>query len=155
MEQNKISPLNRNNEELILDLCENKYGFKPKLQFFKKGEKKIWAFKGKISKDFFIDINKCTKIEIIGFYFGFIDENDLRLSNDACQLFRKEIKKNIFELNDKQAEEWLKGNDLILEEKPDLKEGYIILKNKDELIGCGKLTGSRIWNYVNKERRVR
>ena len=61
------------------------------------------------------------------------------------------ITKNIFELSDEQALEWLKGNDLQI--KTDYS--WKILKHKNEFIGCGKSTGEKITNFMPKERRIK
>ena len=55
------------------------------------------------------------------------------------------------EINDSQAEDWFKGNDLDIK----AESAFKILKNNDEFIGCGKSTGDRITNFVPKERRIK
>jgi len=52
---------------------------------------------------------------------------------------------------DKQAEDWLRGNDLQIK----LDRNFKILQHNHEFIGCGKSTGERITNSVPKERRIK
>jgi NOL1/NOP2/fmu family ribosome biogenesis protein len=73
------------------------------------------------------------------------------LTFDALSIFKNQITKNIIEIDDKNAEEWLRGNDLQI--KSD--RGFKILKNNNEFIGCGKSTGEKITNFVPKERRIK
>jgi len=84
----------------------------------------------------------------------------MRLSFDAIYALKDQITKNIIELEDKQAEEFLKGRDLLLteEDKKRLKnesKGFKILSHKGEFIGSGKFSEERIINYMPKERRLR
>ncbi len=89
------------------------------------------------------------KINNIGLYFLTIMNDGLRFSIDGSQLF--EAKKNILELDEKQFEEWMVGNDLNLE----FDKGYVIVKHKNEFLGCGKSLGERVLNFVPKGRRVK
>ena len=52
---------------------------------------------------------------------------------------------------DKQAEKWLKGEDLDIKDTNDFK----IIKNNNKIIGCGKSTTEQIKNFVPKERRIK
>ena len=55
------------------------------------------------------------------------------------------------EINDEQADQWLRGNDLDIK----AESAFKILKNNNEFLGCGKSTGDRITNFVPKERRIK
>ena len=65
-------------------------------------------------------------------------------------LVGKTAKKNVLELNDKQSKYWLSGQDFEVES--DLK-GFVLIKNKNEFLGCGKIVNKKLYNYVPKERR--
>lgn len=105
-----------------------------------------------ISKDFSkIDITE-LRINSLGLYFGELYNNELRLSIEGSQIIGKTAKKNILELNEKQAEQWLKGLDLDLQNN--YESGFYIIKTNYNYIGCGKIVNKKLFNYVPKERRL-
>lgn len=117
------------------------------LQF---GEEKLRAYSGSFSIEELNILNANLRIEKLGLYFAKALPEGLRLTFDGVQLFKNQIIKNIIEINDKQAEEWFKGNDLIIQSENVFK----ILKYNNEFVGCGKSTGEKITNFVPKERRI-
>jgi NOL1/NOP2/fmu family ribosome biogenesis protein len=122
------------------------------------GKEKIRGYSGILSTDELIEIEKAIGIELIGAYFFHHYKDNLRLSPDAIHLLKDKITKNILEINETQAKEWFKGQDILLtkEEQAKFKEEsktFKIIKYKDDLIGSGKLTEDRIVNYMPKERR--
>ena len=64
---------------------------------------------------------------------------------------RKQITKNIIEINNQQLQLWLRGYDLEIA----APRGIIILKYKDDLVGIGKSNEEKIFNYVPKERKLK
>jgi len=90
------------------------------------------------------------KIKVFGgFYLGKMEKTGLRLSFDACQLFSNQIKKYI-EIDDEKARRWFNGEDIEVKTE---KEGFFVLKNKEDFIGCGFVKDGKIKNYVPKDRR--
>ena len=71
---------------------------------------------------------------------------------EGVQMLKDQIKKNIIELDEKQAEGWMKGEDLDIQTQ---KRGFVILKHKDDFLGCGKASEYKIGNFVPKSRRLR
>ncbi len=116
------------------------------------GKEKIRAFSGNLSKEEIMQLTKTTLIETIGAYF-INRSNELRLTIDAIHLLKDQITKNIVEINDIQINEWLKGNNIIVNNN--IQTGPVILKYKDELVCYGKSDGLKILNYLPKERRVK
>ncbi len=115
------------------------------------GKEKLRAYSGNLSIEELNKLDAELRIENLGLYFAKEQADGIRLTFDGIQLFKKQITKNIIELNDKQAEDWLKGQDLIIKSDNTFK----ILKYKNEFIGCGKSTCKRITNFVPKERRLK
>ena len=115
------------------------------------GREKIRGFSGSFTKEELIDLSESINIELLGTYL-IKTEGDLRLSFDALHLLQDQITKNIFEINDQQYELWMRGHDLM-----DVKteKGTLVIKYKNDFIGCGKSNGEKISNYVPKERRLR
>jgi len=119
--------------------------------FLQFGKEKIRIYSGNLAKEDLNNLDKNTRIENMGLYFARIQPDGIRLTIDGIQLVKDQITKNIMELNDNQAEEWFKGNDLDIKAESSFK----ILKNNNEFIGCGKSTRDRITNFVPKERRIK
>lgn len=127
------------------------------------GKEKIRGYSGGLSVDEIIKFNNEIGIELLGLYLFHDYHDNLRFSFDAISALKDQITENILELNDKQAEEFLKGRDVTLtkEEQEKLNKeagtlGFKIIKHKGEFIGSGKLTQEgRIVNYMPKERRLR
>lgn len=136
----------------ILSQLSEQFGIQ-KLPFLllRFGKEKIRAFSGSLSSEELNTLDKNLRIENAGLYLGKQQRDGLRLSLDALSLLKGQITKNILKLTDKQAAEWFKGYDLLIE----TDRGFKILESKGEFIGCGKSTGQKITNFVPKERRVR
>lgn len=113
---------------------------------------KIRGFSGTLSREEIIKLSELTNIEGIGAYLIKIEENRLwRLSHDATQLLKNDIKKNIISVNDEEAEKWLKGENIRVENM----EGIVVVQNRGINIGCGIAKSNIILNHVPKERRLR
>lgn len=143
--------LRASEKKKILQQLEKQYGI-TKLPYLllRFGKEKIRAYSGSLSKEELNILDKNLRIENAGLYLAKQHPEGLRLSLDSLYLFKEQITKNILEVNDNEAENWFKGQDLLI--KSD--RAFKILKNHD-LIGCGKSTGEKITNFVPKERRIK
>jgi len=120
------------------------------------GKEKIRGYTGDLSSAEIIKLDKNTRIELMGLYLFTEHRDEIRLSLDALHIFQDQITKNIIELTDEQADQWFHGIDIdVTPELKKLSRGFKVLKHKDYLIGCGKLTEDRIVNYMPKERRIK
>jgi NOL1/NOP2/fmu family ribosome biogenesis protein len=160
-----MKPLTSTDKKKIIEQLNSQFGITELpyllIQF---GQEKIRAYSGILSKEELYHLNNELRIENIGLYFAKFERDEIRLTLDGVQLLKDQITKNILELDDKQANEWLKGNDLPISrentsQKPlgvgDTDYGWKILKHNNELLGCGKSTGERITNFMPKERRIK
>ena len=147
-----MKPLLSSKKKKILTQLNNQYGITKLpyllLQF---GKEKIRLYSGSLSKEELITLDKKLKVENIGLYFAKQEKEEIRLTLDGLQLLKSQIIKNTLSLNNQQAEDWLKGNDLDIKSDRTFK----ILKHNKEFIGCGKSTGEKITNFVPKERRIK
>ena len=109
---------------------------------------KIYIVNKEIEK---IDLSK-LRVNSYGLYIAELRDNKIRLSIEGSQLIGAKSDKNILELDDKNAREWLKGYDIDYD--GGLK-GFVIIKNKNDFLGCGKVANGKILNYVPKIRRLR
>lgn len=144
--------LPRKEKKIIIKLLKEEFGIdKVNFEFFRTGKKRIWV----CSRDLVNLDLRGLKLHSIGFYLGEWDGDLFRLSFDATQLFSKNIKKNIIEFNDNQAKAWFEGYDVPitanLAQKYDKR--YVVVKYKEDMIGCGKVRNGKVWNYVPKDRR--
>ncbi len=101
------------------------------------------------------------RINSVGIYFGEFHNGELRLSIEGSQIIGKHAKKNVVELKDEDIKKWLNGQEIMILDFgfwiADLENisGFVIIKNKNDFYGCGKVVGNRILNYVPKNRRVK
>ncbi len=116
------------------------------------GKSKIRGYTGSLSREELSLLDANINIDNIGLYL-FKLSPDIRLTIDACHMFQEQITKNIIEVTEKQKNKWLNGKNL--EVKDEEKRGFVILRYKDDLLGCGKLSNGRITNFVPKERRIK
>ncbi len=98
-----------------------------------------------------VDVSK-LRINSLGLYFGEIYQDQLRLSIEASQMIGNDCKKNILDLDAGQAKDWLKGIDLDFQYDD---TGFVLIRHKDDFLGCAKATGNKLLNYVPKNRRIR
>jgi len=96
-----------------------------------------------------VDI-RSVNAEGIGLYIGRVNDDGFRPSIEGAQLLMP--KKNVYEINEEQLWEWLRGYTIEIETD---YEGYCALSHKGEVIGPGKIANKNVWNYVPKERRIK
>lgn len=152
----------RNDKERLLKKLEY-YGIK-KLPYLltKSGKEKIRGYTGSLTTNEITKLNEEVTIELLGLYLFHDYHDNMRLSFDAISALKDQITKNILEISNEQAEEFLKGRDVLLTKEDQEKFtktneslGFKIISNNKEFIGTGKLTADRIVNYMPKERRLR
>ena len=149
----KFQILTRKEKERIIEQLNKQFGI-TELPFLliRQGREKIRAYTGNLSREELSILGENINIETVGIYLLKEENNEIRLSHDACSILQKQIIKRIIELNDEQALEWMKGHDLMIETE---YNGIVVLKHNNLLVGCGKSSGERITNFVPKERRVK
>lgn len=141
--------LERKDKKVFLQLLKKQFGFEDKLDytFLINNKNKIFIVNKDIAN---INLDK-IRINSIGLYIAEFRNNEVRLSIDGSQLIGKKAKKNIIELDEKQAREWIKGKDI---EKQTKEKGFVILKHNNDYLGSGKVKENRILNFVPKTRRL-
>ncbi|MBU0757047.1 MAG: hypothetical protein KKF44_03200 [Nanoarchaeota archaeon] len=90
------------------------------------------------------------RVNTLGTYFGEKAKGEIRLSIEGSQMVGPSAKKNVLELSDSEADSWMQGKDFDVDS--DLS-GFVIIKNNDDFLGCGRVSGQKVFNYVPKERR--
>lgn len=116
------------------------------------GKERIRLFSGNLTKEQIQKIEEIAQIETIGSYLCKKDKEDLlRLSLDAAMILKNKITKNIIQLNDNEAQEWLKGNNI----QKQAQKGILAVMHNNDFLGCAKSTGISLLNHIPKDRRVR
>ncbi|HKL23803.1 MAG TPA: hypothetical protein VJ912_00540 [Candidatus Nanoarchaeia archaeon] len=147
--------LNKEKTKQISEKLEQQFGIKElRGLLVKKGKERVFLFQGKFTEKEIKDLEKITPIERAGVYIGkyIPGEDAFRLSIEGTQVFKNQINKNIFELNEEQAGKWMSGQELNL--KPE-KKGFVVMKYKDNFLGCGKASEEKITNFIPKNRRLK
>lgn len=116
------------------------------------GMEKIFLFQGSLNEQEIKALEEAVPIERAGIYFAKIQEDQIRLSIEGTQLLKDQINKNIFEIDDEQVEQWIKGNELNIATG---KKGFLIMKYKDDFLGAGKASQEKITNFLPKYRRLK
>jgi len=122
--------------------------FKTDFAFLISSKNKIYIVSRDISKICYEKLN----VDVVGLYFGEIMKNgELRLSIEGSQLIGSKATKNVVEISDEDVRKWLFGENIKTESKC---SGFIILKNKNDFLGTGKIKENEIINFVPKIRRI-
>lgn len=141
--------LERKDKKTFLQLLKGQFDFEGKLNytFLTNNKNKIFMINKDIAN---IDLEK-IRLNSAGLYIAEFSNNEIRLSIEGSQLIGPKAKKNIMELDEKQAREWLKGKDIEIETK---EKGFVILKHNKDYLGSGKAKENKILNFVPKTRRL-
>lgn len=155
-EKNKMNPLkilNKNQKREIENKLKKQFGIQniPGL-IVRRGEERLFLFSGDFDEKQIKQLERTVIIERLGVYFANISGGEIRLSIEGSQILKDQIKKNIFSLDSKQAEEWMKGRELPVKIG---ERGFLIMKYKDDFLGTGKASEEKIGNFVPKSRRLK
>ena len=118
----------------------------------RRGQERIFIYQGSLTQNQIENLEEWTQVERVGIYFAKIINDEIRLSIEGVQILKNQITKNIFELNEKQAQEWMQGQELPIATG---KRGFLIMKYKEDLLGTGKASEFKIGNYIPKSRRLK
>lgn len=144
---------NQQEKEKIVKQLNSQFGIKEiPWRIAKLGKERIILFSGEISDKEIQELDRISRIEGIGLYLGKEQIDGIRLSIEGTQLLKEQITKNIFELDEKQAEQWMLGQELNININ---KKGFLIMKFKNDFLGTGKASENRITNFVPKSRRLK
>ena len=152
---NKLKILNKNEKEEIIERLNKQFGIeKVEGIILKRGTERLFLYNGNLSAKQIEKLEKAVTIERVGVYFAKLipGENKIRLSIEGTQLLKNQIKKNIFELKDEQVEQWMKGQELNIRVE---QQGFLVIKYKENFLGCGKASAEKISNFIPKSRRLK
>ena len=118
----------------------------------KRGKERIFLFEGNLSKGEIKKLERSIPIERMGVYFGKEFDDGVRLSIEGVHILENQITDGVFELNEDQAQRWMEGQELNIKTG---KKGYLIMKYKNDFLGCGKASELKIGNFIPKNRRLK
>ncbi len=118
----------------------------------KSGTERLFLFQGSFNNKQIKEVEHTVPIERVGIYFAKMQGPQIRLSIDGANLLKNQIIKNIFELDKKQAEQWMMGQELNIKTG---KRGFLVMKHEDDFLGCGKASEQKITNFIPKSRRLK
>jgi len=156
MQAKEMKILNRRGIEEIERIVERNYGAKLNLDCYVVlivgVEKKIWLASREILK---IELEKLS-INSIGFYFGKLKRNDkIHLSTEGSQIVGRFAKKNIVELGEESAENFMKGMDVKNMSRIDCEpHNFVLVRSGKDFLGCSLLTENELQNLLPKSRRI-
>jgi len=129
------------NKHQILKQLNEQFGIKeiPKeINLIKLGEEKIFGFSGDLEI-----LKKIERMKIniagVGNYIAKEERGQIRLSIEGTHLFKEQISRNIFELNQEQKNQWMHGSEILLDN----------IKNTDEKLIADKV--SKVCEEDNKQ----
>jgi len=117
-----------------------------------RGAERIFLYQGDLTMEEISEVEKTFVIERIGVYFAKEQNGEIRLSLEGVHILKDQIKNGIFELDEKQAEEWMHGSELNIKTG---KRQFLIMKYKDYFLGTGKASSEKISNFIPKNRRLK
>ena len=145
--------LSKKEKEELATQLEKQFGIKnAEGIFLMRGQERIFLFQGSLTEKQIKELENAVPVERVGVYFGKNINGQIRLSIEGTQMLKNQITKNIFELDDKQLELWMKGQEILIETG---KNDFLVMKYKDNFLGCGKASEKKITNFIPKNRRLR
>jgi len=148
-----IQILTKKERKEILEKLEDQYGIE-KIQgiLILVGKERIFLYQGNMNGEEIRNLEQTICIERIGTYIAKIQEDKIRLSIEGSQILKDSITKNIFDLNEEQATEWMMGRELGISSG---KIDYLIMRYKNDFLGTGKASQNKITNFIPKNRRLK
>ncbi len=148
-----IKIFNKNQKQEIANKLKKQFGISVlDGMLVKHGAEKLFLFQGNYIPRQIRKLEKTIPVDKVGIYFGKIQNEKIRLSMEGVHILKNQITKNIFELNKEQAEQWMMGQELQIKTG---KKEFLIMKYKNDFLGCGKASELKIGNYVPKSRRLK
>lgn len=151
----ELKIFNEKEKKQIIEKLELRFGIR-KIDglLLKRGEERIFLFQGEFSREDIKRLERITNVERVGTYIGKEMNGEIRLSIEGSQILKDQINKNILDLTYEQAKEWMMGKELLISLPKD-KQGFVIMKYKNDLLGTGKASENKITNFIPKNRRLK
>lgn len=149
----KLSILNSKQVKGLRKDLEEQYGYTDEFDYVvlkNETKEKLYLFTKDLA-DF--DFTR-LRIDSMGLYFGAYFRGRLRLTIEGSQIIGPGAKKNVLELSEEQVRKWMLGCDLESLDSQMQHGDFVICKRGLDYLGCGKISGNDLMNYVPKTRYV-
>ena len=147
-----MEPLSPTERRYLLERLKSQHGVENAFEglvLIKAGQGRIRA----ATKETLELAKRLRKVQQIGLYVAKLSKGDVVLSIEGTQLLDGEIKKNVIELDEAAAEEWMKASPITSPKKYTSK--YVVAKHGEIYLGSGRFTrDGKIYPQVAKWRRV-
>lgn len=147
-----IEILKKSERKKILKILEERFGFEDLRDFYllKMGKNRVRI----IHKDFDKVNLEGMRVRFLGLEFCILTKKEeVRLTIEGSQIIGRKAKKNVLLVNEEAAKEWMNGKTPVIKGK-NVEEGFVIVKWKDDILGCGRYAKNKLWSFVPKWRRV-
>ena len=134
------------NERFSIDYDFYNNGF-----VFIKSKDKIWICTEELLNNRFEGLS----LEGIGIVFARITKKGVKITTNIAQIFGKYFRKNVFEVSEKEKDQYIRGIDL--KKNLPTTSGYVVLKWQKHYLGVGLYNEETktIKNMVPKARRIK
>lgn len=148
-----IKFLNNKEKEKFIQQLNSQFGINEiEGQLARFGKERIILFSGQADEKEIMLIDELARVEAVGLYIAKEMPDGIRLSIEGSQIIATQATKNVFELDEKQAKEWMLGQEILTKNQ---EKGFKIMKFKKDFLGTGKASEGRITNFVPKPRRLK
>ena len=117
-----------------------------------KGKERLFLLTTNFNAKEIRKIENTAFIERAGVYFAKIMRDQIKLSLEGTFILRDQITKNIHELTKEESKQWMMGQELPIQTG---KKDFLVIKYKEDFLGCGKASELKIGNFIPKQRRLK
>jgi len=143
----------KNEKDQLVGQLNKQFGVKDiKGLFLRRGAERVFLYTGDLDTKGILEVERTIPVERIGVYFGKFVNDQFRLSIEGSQILQGQVSKGVFELDDEQVDTWMSGSEVNVETG---FNGFLIMKYKDDFLGCGKASALKIGNFIPKNRRLK
>ena len=148
-----LKVLNSKEAKEIHSMLEKEFGYggRPDAVFMLNEKKeRIYIFTRDLAR---MDISR-LRVDSMGLYFASIFRGQIRLTIEGSQMIGGECTKNIIDVGRAEMQSWLKGEQLQLAGRDAEAGAFVIIRHNNDYLGCGKVAGDAILNYIPKTRYI-
>lgn len=116
-------------------------------------ENRLWIASREVDIPFFRDMKRCYRI---GIYFGKLKRNNkIKLTIEGALMVGKTATRNMAVIDEEEVMEYIQGNDVHRYRLVDAElHNFVLVKCKNDTLGCGLLREGYIESLVSKARRL-
>jgi len=144
--------LNPSEKKYLLERLRIQHGVEDAFKdliLIKTGQGRIRA----ATRETFEVAGKLRRVQQLGLYVAKISKGDVVLSIEGTQLLNGAIRKNVIELDERSAEDWMKASPITGPQKYGSK--YVVAKCGELYLGSGRFSrDGKIYPQIAKWRRI-